>query len=100
MKIITSNYLSDKNNHTTCECGNKTIYDYSWISDNGSVSCPSCMAAWQGQQIRAMKELVYEVSSKSNEETAEMINKRYAKIMDVDMEYFTDMEYDFSDFKN
>lgn len=96
MKIITSKYLSDKNNHTTCECGNKTIYDYSWSSDNGSVSCPSCMVAWQSQQIRAMKELVYKISSKSKEETATDINKMYAKIMDVDMEYLIDMDYDFS----
>jgi hypothetical protein len=87
----------EKDNHTTCECGNKTIYDYSWSNDDGETSCPLCMVAWQGEQITGLKKLLYELSSKSKDETAAHINQLYAEIMGVDMEYFTDMELDYSE---
>ena len=62
METITSKHLKDKDNHTTCECGNKTIYEYVWTDHNGeSNSCPICMVSWQSSQIKALKELVYEL---------------------------------------
>jgi len=60
METITSEHLSNKDNHTGCECGNQTIYDYVWsANDDGSQSCPLCMVSWQSEQIKAMKELIY-----------------------------------------
>jgi len=79
MENITTNDLKDEGNHTSCECGNITIYEYSWGNDDGNTSCPSCMVEWQRNQIKALKELLYELSSKTKEETAEAINKKYAE---------------------
>jgi uncharacterized Zn finger protein (UPF0148 family) len=95
-ETITPEALADPDNLTECECGNTTHYEYSASTDSGEVSCPVCMMSWQGQQIEAMKILVYELSPKSREETARMINEKYAKIMGVDMEYMESMEYDYS----
>jgi len=97
MLEITSKHLRDKDNHTSCECGNKTIYEYMWTDSNGdSQSCPICMVEWQGSQIKALKKLLYELSSKSQEETAKAINGTYAKLMGCDMEYLTDNDIDYS----
>ena len=91
MNTITSKHLKDKDNHTTCECGNKTIYEYMWSDHNGeSNSCPLCMVSWQSSQIKALKELVYELSSKSKEETSKAINKKYAEIQGCEVEDFID----------
>lgn len=96
MSEITSKNLTNKANHTTCECGNITIHEYSWCDDNDCKSCPLCMVEWQSEQIKAMKELVYELSSKSKDETAVEINKKYAEFMIVDLEYLNDNDIDFS----
>ena len=91
METITSKHLKDKDNHTSCECGNKTIYEYMWSDVNGeSQSCPTCMVEWQSSQIKAMKELLYELSSKNKEETASAINKKYAELMMCEVEDFID----------
>lgn len=96
METITSKILRDKENQTGCECGNKTIHEYSWSNDDGQTICPLCMVAWQCEQIRGLKKLVFELSSKSKEETATAINELYAKILGVDMEYFEDQGFDYS----
>lgn len=96
MKTITSKQLSDKDNHTSCECGNKTIYEYSWSSDDGETICPKCMVAWQEDQIKALKELLYELSPLNKNKTAKAINQKYADFMGVDLEYFEDMNIDYS----
>src|SRR5688572_914606 len=93
--IITSEHLSDSENHINCECGNKTIHEYSWSDENGATSCPTCMVEWQSSQIKAMKELLYDLSSKSKEETALAINKKYARLMGIEISDFDD-EMDFS----
>lgn len=81
MSTITSKHLKDNDNHITCDCGNKTIYEYMWSDLNGeSTSCPLCMVNWQLSQIKALKELLYELSSKSKEETSNAINQKYAEI--------------------
>lgn len=96
MEKITRKHLSDKNNHVGCECGNLTIYEYSWSDWNGEYNnCPSCMVEWQSQQIKAMKTLVYELSTKSKEETSKLINSKYAEIMGVHVCDFED-DIDFS----
>jgi len=70
---------------------NKTIYEYMWSDHNGeSNSCPLCMVSWQSSQIKALKELVYELSSKSKEETSKAINKKYAEIQGCEVEDFID----------
>ena len=97
-ETITSEHLSDDANHTQCECGNQTIYEYVWSDDNGCNSCPHCMVDWQSQQINKMKELIYELSPKSKEETAKLINKKYAKIMGIEIGDFSD-DMDFSKFE-
>jgi len=97
---ITVETLTDLDNHTTCECGNKTIYEYVWTDPNGdSESCPLCMVAWMGMQIDAMKELIYQQSMLSPENTAIVINQKYAEIMGTDMEYLMYHELDFSKVK-
>lgn len=95
-KTITSEHLSDDANHTTCECGNETIYEYVWSDDDGNQSCPLCMTDWQSSQIKAMKKLVYELSSFDKETTALQIKKKYAEIMGCDVEYIENMETDCS----
>lgn len=91
MKTITSKHLKDKDNHTSCECGNKTIHEYMWTDVNGdSQSCPLCMVEWQGSQIKALKELIYELSSKSKDETAKAINQKYAELMMCEVDDFID----------
>ena len=91
MDTITSKHLKDKDNHTTCECGNKTIYEYMWSDHNGeSNSCPICMVSWQSSQIKALKELVYELSSKSKDETSKAINQKYAELQGCDVDDFID----------
>lgn len=97
METITSKILRKKENQTECECGNKTIYQYSWSNGDGQTICPLCMDAWRGDQIIGLKKLVYELSSKSKEETAAKINEMYAHIMGVDMEHLNDMEFDYSE---
>lgn len=91
METIKSKHLKDKDNHTSCECGNKTIYEYVWADYRGeSQSCPLCMVEWQSSQIKALKELVYELSSKSKEETSKAINKKYAELMMCEVDDFID----------
>lgn len=51
MKTITSEDLRDIENYVTCECGNVTITEYSWMDDNGCVSCPRCMEGWMADEI-------------------------------------------------
>lgn len=94
-KTITSEHLADDANHTQCECGNQTIGKYSWSNDSGQ-SCPLCMVSWQLGQIKAMKELVYNLSPKNKEETAKEINKKYAKLLGCDLEWFESQGIDFS----
>lgn len=96
METVTSKKLRDKDNHTICECGNKTIYEYAWDNQDGETSCPKCMVDWQWEQIDALRKLIYEISSKSKEETSKAINTKYAEIMGVDMEYFEDHGIDYS----
>ena len=96
MEKITSEHLLNEDNHTSCECGNTTVYDYSWNNDDGDTSCPLCMVDWQSEQIKALKELLFELSSKSKKETAKSINQKYADFMLVDLEYFKDKGLDFS----
>lgn len=43
MEISKKNLL-DESNHVQCECGNTTISEYSWESDDGIKYCPMCMA--------------------------------------------------------
>lgn len=95
METITSKHLKDKDNHTTCECGNKTIYEYVWTDHNGeSNSCPICMVSWQFSQIKALKELLYELSAKSKEETSKAINQKYAELQGCDVDDFIeDIDY-------
>lgn len=91
METITSKHLKDKDNHTGCECGNKTIYEYMWTDANReSQSCPLCMVEWQSSQIKAMKELLYELSSKSKDETAKAISQKYAELMMCEVDDFID----------
>lgn len=92
---VTSADLINEDNHTSCECGNKTIYQYVfWSDDHDCQSCPLCMVSWQQAQIKAMKELIYALSPKTKEETALEINKKYAEIMVIDIEDFDeDMDY-------
>lgn len=94
MKKVKSAQLKDKDNHTSCECGNKTIYEYVWTDVNGeSQSCPLCMVNWQSLQIKAMKELLYQLSHKSKEETAQAINQKYAEIMLCELEDIIDSKF-------
>ncbi len=95
MEKITSKHLKDKDNHTTCECGNKTIYEYMWLDHSGeSNSCPLCMVEWQTSQINALKELIYELSSKSKEETSKAINQKYADLQGCSIDDFIrDIDY-------
>ena len=96
MKNITSKYLKDKDNHTTCECGNKTIYEYSWDNHNGdSTSCPLCMVSWQADQIKGLKELVHEISPLSTTRTSALMNEKYAKVAGVSVEDL-DEDFDYS----
>ena len=95
METITSAHLQDQGNHTQCECGNATIHEYAWTDVSGDTqSCPLCMVEWQGDQIRALKQLVFELLSKSKAETANAINAKYAELMGCDVEDFIeDIDY-------
>lgn len=84
-KQITSEHLCDSENHTTCECGNKTIHEYSWSSNDGLESCPTCMVEWQSQQIQELKKLLYKLSSKNHELTALEIKQMYASMYGIDV---------------
>lgn len=53
------------------------------------------MVEWQSSQIKAMKELLYELSSKSKKETANAINQKYAELMMCEVDDFID-EVDYS----
>jgi hypothetical protein len=48
------------------------------------------MVEWQSSQIKALKEMIYELSSKSKEETANAINQKYAELMCCEVEDFID----------
>lgn len=48
------------------------------------------MVEWQGSQIKALKELIYELSSKSKDETAKAINQKYAELMMCEVDDFID----------
>lgn len=88
---ISAEHLTDKANHTECECGNKTIYDYSWSDPNsGCQSCPVCMVDWQASQIKALKELIYEISKLNESETSKSINEKYASLMGISIDDFDD----------
>lgn len=95
MSEITSEHLTDKDNHVECQCGNITTFEYGWTNIEGEWSCPLCMVDWLGSQVKAMKQLLYALSPKSKEETALEINKKYAEIMTIDVEDF-DEDMDFS----
>lgn len=91
MGNITSKDLRSKDNHVNCECGNTTIYEYSWSDHNGEYqNCPTCMVEWQSSQVKILKELLYKLSKESKETTSQLINEKYAKLMGIDVEDFED----------
>lgn len=93
---ISTEHLTDDSNHRECECGNKTINEYSWEDpESGCVSCPQCMVDWQSSQIKALKKLIYEKSVFNDADTARFINEKYANLMGVSIEDFDD-EMDYS----